>query len=409
MIKDEKLNALLDKEVKRQQESIDLIASENLVSSNVSKFQGSVLTNKYAEGYSSKRYYEGCDIIDQVENLAQQRLCELFGAKYANVQPHSGSQANQAVLLALLKPGDTILGMSLDCGGHLTHGFKVTMSGKWFNAVSYGVNEISYLIDYEQVHKLAIQYKPKLIICGCSAYSRVIDFSKFAHIAQLVGAYLLADVAHIAGLIASGLHPNPLGYADVVTSTTHKTLRGPRGGIIMTNHADIAKKVNSAVFPGIQGGPFMHTIGAKAAAFFEALQPAFKEYSKQVITNAKTLARVLQERGYSVLTGGTDNHVIILKLDMLSGKEAAFRLASIGIVCNKNSVPFDVRPPAISSGIRLGSPACTTRGMSETEFEIIGNCIADVLDVKNWENVEDIIDKKKAIVKSLCDKFPINC
>ena len=404
---DKEIDHILKLELQRQQYHIELIASENFVSLDVLKAQGSVLTNKYAEGYSGKRYYDGCEFIDQIENLAIDRLKKLYNANYVNVQPHSGSGANQAVFLALLNPGDTILGMSLNAGGHLSHGAPVSISGKWFNIVSYNVNSQTHRIDYDEIEKLAITNKPKLIIAGYSAYSRNIDFARFRDIADKIGAYLLADIAHFAGIVAAGYHQNPLPYSHVVTSTTHKTLRGPRGGIIMTNIKDIAKKINSAVFPGLQGGPLMHVIAAKAVSFFEALQPSFKTYIENVLANANTLASRLIERGYDVLTGGTDNHLLVLKLTKVTGKDVADLLNSVGIVCNKNSIPFDTRPPSISSGVRLGSPACTTRGMGTIEFTQIANLIADCIESLESGTTDQVLPRVKSSVKTLCEKFPL--
>jgi glycine hydroxymethyltransferase len=406
LIRDSEIFACIAQESSRQNSHIELIASENFASKDVLLAQGSVLTNKYAEGYPGKRYYGGCEFVDQVEEIAIQRLKKLFDVKHANVQPHSGSQANQAALLALLNPGDTILSMSLNDGGHLSHGHKVSLAGKWFKVVSYGVNPQDYTLDYECVLKLAEQHRPKLIIAGCSAYSRSIDFALFKEISKKVGAYLLADVAHIAGIIVAGYHQSPVPYADVITSTTHKTLRGPRGGIILTNSDAIAKQVNSAVFPGIQGGPLMHVIAAKAVAFLEALQPSFKEYIAQVLENAKTLSRELQNRGYEVLTGGTDTHLLMIKLKRLNGLEACNLLESVGITCNKNNVPFDLRPASIGSGIRLGSPACTTRGMKVREFIKIAHLISDVLDTGINPSTE-FLESIKISVSDLCNQFPL--
>lgn len=398
------------KETKRQETYIELIASENFISRAVLEAGGSVMTNKYAEGYPGKRYYCGCHEVDIAENLAIERAKKLFNCGFVNVQPHSGSQANQAIYLALLQTGDTILGMSLDSGGHLTHGTAPNMSGKWFNAVSYNVNPDSYLIDYEEVESLALKHKPKLIVAGYSCYTRILDFKKFREIADKVGAYLLADIAHIAGLVATGAHPSPLPHAHIVTSTTHKTLRGPRGGIIMTNDEEIGKLINKAVFPGLQGGPLMHIIAAKAVAFKEALSDEFKEYIKQVVRNAKELAQTLESRGYEVLTGGTDNHIVILDLRKhnITGKVAADSLELAGITANKNAVPFDTTSPFITSGVRLGTPACTTRGFKEQEFNQVGNMIADVLDgLKQSENNSEVEKDIFAKVVKLTSKFPI--
>ena len=372
----------IEREYHRQNDQIELIASENIVSKAVLEAQGTILTNKYAEGYSGKRYYGGCEHVDVVEDICIDRIKKLFNASFANVQVHSGSQANQAVFLALLKPGDTIMGMSLAAGGHLTHGAPPNESGKWFNAIQYGVKEDTALIDYDEVEKLAIENKPKLIIAGGSAYPRIIEFDKFKKIADKVGALLLVDMAHFAGLVATGFYPNPLDFADVVTSTTHKTLRGPRGGIVLTNNADHAKKINSAVFPGLQGGPLMHVICAKAVAFGEALKPEFKNYIDSVISNSKILSDVMLERGLAVVSGGTDTHLVLVDLrpKKLTGKAAERSLENAGITCNKNGVPFDPESPFVTSGIRLGSPAGTSRGFGAEEFQLIGNLIGDVLD-----------------------------
>ena len=401
----------IEKEYHRQNDQIELIASENIVSKAVLEAQGTILTNKYAEGYSGKRYYGGCEHVDVVEDLCIDRIKKLFSADFANVQVHSGSQANQAVFLALLKPGDTIMGMSLAAGGHLTHGAPPNESGKWFNAVQYGVKEDTALIDYDEVENLALEHKPKLIIAGGSAYPRIIDFKKFKEIADKVGALLLVDMAHFAGLVATGFYPNPLEYADVVTSTTHKTLRGPRGGIVLTNNADHAKKINSAVFPGLQGGPLMHVICAKAVAFGEALKPNFKNYINSVINNSKILSDVMLERGLAVVSGGTDTHLVLVDLrpKKLTGKAAERSLENAGITCNKNGVPFDPESPFVTSGIRLGSPAGTSRGFGEDEFRLIGNLIGDVLDglSKNPDDNSAIENEVKVKVKNLCDKFPI--
>ncbi len=398
-------------EYHRQNDQIELIASENIVSKAVLEAQGTVLTNKYAEGYSGKRYYGGCEHVDVVEDICIDRIKKIFNAEFANVQVHSGSQANQAVFLALLKPGDTIMGMSLAAGGHLTHGAPPNESGKWFNAVQYGVNKDTTLIDFDEVEKLALENKPKLIIAGGSAYPRIIDFKKFKEIADKVGAYFLVDMAHFAGLVATGVYPNPLEYADVVTSTTHKTLRGPRGGIVLTNNPDHAKKINSAVFPGLQGGPLMHVICAKAVAFGEALKPEFKNYINSVVANAKVLSDVMLERGLAVVSGGTDTHLVLVDLrpKKLTGKAAERSLENAGITCNKNGVPFDPESPFVTSGIRLGSPAGTSRGFGENEFHVIGNLIGDVLDglSQNPDDNSKIESDVKAKVKSLCEKFPI--
>jgi len=407
---DSKLFDALINELKRQQEHIELIASENIVSRSVLDAQGSIMTNKYAEGYSGRRYYGGCEHVDVAEDLAISRACQLFGADFANVQPHSGSQANQAVFQALLKPQDTILGMSLDAGGHLTHGAKPNQSGKLFNAVQYGVRKEDSLIDFNEVEILAKEKKPKLIIAGGSAYPRIIDFKKFKEIADDVGAFLLVDMAHFAGLVATKHYPSPLPYADIVTTTTHKTLRGPRGGLILTNDEEIFKKINSAIFPGIQGGPLMHTILAKAVAFGEALRPEFIDYSRNVIDNAKTLSQTLLEDGFDIVSGGTDSHLVLLDLRPkgIKGNEAEEVLGKANITCNKNGVPFDPEKPTITSGIRLGTPAGTTRGFGQAEFQKVGNYICDVLNSLNSkENTSDIIDEIKSKVISLCNKFPI--
>ncbi len=401
----------IEKEYHRQNDQIELIASENIVSKAVLEAQGTILTNKYAEGYSGKRYYGGCEHVDVVEDICIDRIKKLFNAGYANVQVHSGSQANQAVFLALLKPGDTIMGMSLAAGGHLTHGAPPNESGKWFNAIQYGVKEDTALIDYDEVEKLAVENKPKLIIAGGSAYPRIIEFDKFKKIADKVGALLLVDMAHFAGLVATGFYPNPLEFADVVTSTTHKTLRGPRGGIVLTNNPDHAKKINSAVFPGLQGGPLMHVICAKAVAFGEALKPEFKSYIDLVIKNSRILSDVMLERGLAVVSGGTDTHLVLVDLrpKKLTGKAAERSLENAGITCNKNGVPFDPESPFVTSGIRLGSPAGTSRGFKSEEFKIIGNLIGDVLDglAQNPEDNSAVEQEVKIKVKNLCEKFPI--
>ena len=398
-------------EFHRQNDQIELIASENIVSKAVLEAQGTILTNKYAEGYPGKRYYGGCEHVDVVEEICIDRAKKLFDAGFANVQVHSGSQANQAVFLALLNPGDTIMGMSLAAGGHLTHGAPPNESGKWFNAVQYGVKKDDALIDFDEVESLALEHKPKLIIAGGSAYPRIIDFKRFKEIADSVGALLLVDMAHFAGLVATKQYPNPLQYADVVTTTTHKTLRGPRGGLVLTNNQDFAKKINSAVFPGLQGGPLMHVICAKAVAFGEALKPNFVDYIKNVILNAQVLSKVMIERGLEVVSGGTDTHLTLVDLrpKKLTGKDAERSLENAGITCNKNGVPFDPQSPFVTSGIRLGSPAGTSRGFGKNEFELIGNLIGDVLDglEKNNENNDNVEKEVKIKVKSLCDKFPI--
>jgi glycine hydroxymethyltransferase len=399
-------------ELKREQTQIELIASENIVSKAVLQAQGSVFTNKYAEGYPGKRYYQGCAPSDEVETLAIERAKQLFDCGFANVQPHSGAQANGAVMLALVKPGETIMGLSLDAGGHLTHGAKAAMSGKWFNAVSYGVDPVTHLIDFDQVASLAREHKPKLIIAGGSAYPRQIDFAKFRAIADEVGAIFMVDMAHFAGIVAGGLHPSPLPHAHVVTTTTHKTLRGPRGGMILTNDEAIAKKINSAVFPGLQGGPLMHVIAAKAVAFGEALRPEYKSYIAAVVENAKVLAATLKERGAEVVSGGTDTHLALIDLSPLgvTGKDADEALERAGITCNKNGIPNDPLPPTKTSGIRVGSPAGTTRGFGPAEFREIGNMVADVLDGlrKNGEQGDGQVEAAvRERVLALCARFPI--
>lgn len=406
---DSEIYGAIQKELKRQQDNVELIASENIVSPAVLEAQGSILTNKYAEGYPNRRYYGGCRFIDEIEQLAIERIKQLFGAQFANVQPHSGSQANMAVFGALLKPGDTVLGMSLDAGGHLTHGAKVSFSGKWFNSIQYGVQKDSGLIDYEQVHSLAHNYHPKLIIAGCSAYPRQIDFEKFRAIANECNAFLMVDMAHFAGLVASGLYPNPLSFADIVTTTTHKTLRGPRGGAVLTNNADIAKKINSAIFPGMQGGPLEHIIAAKAVCFKEALSDDFKVYSAQVIKNAKVLGEVLKKRGIKLVTGGTDTHLLLIDLTPkgLNGKELTEALESVNITANKNAIPFDPLPPAVTSGIRLGTPAGTTRGFKEKEFELVGEAIADVADALHTGAEAEVLADVKQRIARLTAAFPI--
>ncbi|MGD0465745.1 MAG: serine hydroxymethyltransferase [Gammaproteobacteria bacterium] len=399
----------VNNETIRQEQHIELIASENYVSPGVLALQGSILTNKYAEGYPGKRYYGGCQFVDAVENLAIDRVKTLFKADYANVQPHSGSQANCAAILALVKPGDTILGMSLDQGGHLTHGAKVSFSGQLFNAIPYGILPTTGELDYNQVLDLAKQHKPKLIIAGFSAYSRIVDWSKFREIADLVGAYLLVDIAHVAGLIAAGLYPSPINVADVVTSTTHKTLRGPRGGLILArSNPTIEKKLNSAIFPGIQGGALMHVIAAKALAFKEALLPEFTQYCQQIIDNARSMSKVMLNRGYEVLSGGTDNHMFLLNLlktnKDLSGQDASNILGLANITVNKNSVPHDPRSPMLTSGIRIGTPAITTRGFKSNQANSVANWIADLLDDLSTQNK---ISEIKQAVLELCKKFPV--
>ena len=404
--------AAVEAELVREQNQIELIASENIVSKAVLEAQGSVFTNKYAEGYPGRRYYQGCAPSDTVEQLAIDRARQLFGCGFANVQPHSGAQANGAVMLALTKPGDTILGMSLDAGGHLTHGAKPAMSGKWFNAIQYGVRRDDDLIDFEQVEALAKEHRPTLMIAGGSAYPRQIDFAKFRAIADEVGAIFMVDMAHFAGLVAAGEHPTPFGHAHVVTTTTHKTLRGPRGGMVLTDDEAIAKKINSAVFPGLQGGPLMHVIAAKAVAFGEALEPGFKTYAKAVIKNAQTLAGRLKERGADLVAGGTDTHLALVDLRPLgiTGKAADEALERAGITCNKNGVPFDPLPPMQTSGIRVGSPAGTTRGFGEAEFADIGDMVADVLAGVAKGNGEGDAAVEQAVnqrVRALCALFPI--
>jgi glycine hydroxymethyltransferase len=407
---DPEIEEIIASENNRQEDCIELIASENFVSRAVMEAQGSVLTNKYAEGFPGKRYYCGCDEVDKAENLAIERLKKLFNCSYANVQPHSGSQANQAVYLALLKPGDTILSMSLDCGGHLTHGAAPNQSGKWFNPVFYGVNKSTNIIDFDEIEKLAIEHRPKLIIAGFSSYTQELDYKKFREIADKVGAYLMADIAHIAGIIVAGEHLSPLPYAHVVTSTTHKTLRGPRGGVILSNDPEVSKLLNKAVFPGLQGGPLMHVIAAKAVAFKEALSDEYKSYIKQVIKNAQILGKSLQERGYDILTGSTVNHIIVLDLRKygITGKIASESLERAGITSNKNTIPFDEASPFVTSGVRLGTPACTTRGFKEQEFALTGNLIADVLDGLKKSDDNRLVEEEVMIkVKSLTSKFPI--
>ena len=398
-------------EMHRQRDQIEMIASENIVSKAVLEAQGSVLTNKYAEGYPGKRYYGGCEEVDVVETLAIDRAKALFGAAFVNVQPHSGAQANGAVMLALLKPGDTVLGMALSAGGHLTHGAKPALSGKWFNAVQYGVRREDSRIDYDEVERLAREHKPKLIIAGFSAYPRELDWARFRSIADSVGAYLMVDMAHIAGLVATGVHASPVPHAHVTTSTTHKTLRGPRGGIIMTNDEEIAKKINSAVFPGLQGGPLMHVIAGKAVAFGEALQPQFDTYIKQVVANARALGEVLVAGGVDLVTGGTDNHLLLVDLRPmgLKGNATEQALERAGFTCNKNGIPFDDEKPTITSGVRLGTAAGTTRGFGEQEFRRIGSLILEVLDGlrNNPESNGDIENRVRAEVSVLCKEFPI--
>ncbi len=398
-------------ELDRQRNVVELIASENFASEAVLAAQGSVLTNKYAEGYPGRRYYGGCEHVDAVEDIAVRRAMQLFDCGFANVQPHSGAQANQAVFLALLKPGDTILSMDLAAGGHLSHGAPPNLSGKWFRAVHYGVQLASAIIDYDEVATLAQRHRPKLIIAGGSAYPRTIDFARFRHIADSVDAYLLVDMAHFAGLVAAGVHPSPIPHADVVTTTTHKTLRGPRGGMILSKDPELGRRMNSAVFPGLQGGPLMHVIAAKAVAFGEALLPAFKVYAAAVVENAQALARTLQHRGLPIVSGGTDTHLALVDLRAkgITGSAAENLLESANITCNKNAVPFDPEKPSITSGIRLGSPACTTRGFGVTEFTLVGHLIADLIDARAKSDGEAsrLKEEVRSQVEALCDRFPI--
>ncbi|RBP84795.1 serine hydroxymethyltransferase [Marinomonas rhizomae] len=409
--RDPELFATIVEEQERQETGIELIASENITSKAVLEAQGSVLTNKYAEGYPNRRYYGGCEAVDVTEQLAIDRAKQLFSCEFVNVQPHSGAQANGAVMLALLQPGDTILGMSLDAGGHLTHGAPPAQSGKWFNAVQYQVNPETLLIDYDAIEAQALECKPKMIIAGGSAIPRVIDFKRFREIADKVGAYLFVDMAHIAGLVATGAHPSPLPHAHVVTTTTHKTLRGPRGGMILSNDLDLGKKINSAVFPGYQGGPLMHVIAGKAVAFGEALKPEFKVYIDQVVANAKALAAVMMERGCDIVTGGTDNHLMLVDLRPkgLKGNVVDKALERAGITCNKNGIPFDTEKPMITSGIRIGTPAATSRGFGVEEFEKVGHLISDVLDglVEMPEGNPEVEARVLAEVKELCKRFPL--
>ncbi len=408
---DPALASAIGDELVRQQDQIEMIASENIVSTAVMEAQGSVLTNKYAEGYSGRRYYGGCEHIDVVETLAIERAKELFGAAFVNVQPHSGAQANQAVFLSMLKPGDTILGMSLAAGGHLTHGAAPNLSGKWFNAVQYGVDEDTAQIDFDALLEQAKACKPKMILAGGSAYPRTLDFAAFRKVADEVGAYLMVDMAHISGLVAAGLHPNPVPHAHIVTSTTHKTLRAGRGGIILTNDEALGKKINSAVFPGLQGGPLMHAIAGKAAGFGEALRPEFRRYTEQVIRNAQVLSEGLISRGLDIVSGGTDTHLVLVDLRPkgLTGNISEISLENAGITCNKNGVPFDPQPPMVTSGVRLGAPAGTTRGFGETEFTQIAEFIGDVLDglAKNSEDNQIVEKKVREDVRELCRAFPI--
>ena len=403
---DTEIQEAINKELSRQRDKLEMIASENIVSKAVMQAQGSVLTNKYAEGYPGKRYYGGCEYVDVVEQLAIDRAKKLFGAEYANVQPHSGAQANTAVYFALLQPGDTILGMNLTDGGHLTHGSPVNISGKYFKIIPYGVDKETERIDYDELERLAKEHQPKLIVGGASAYSRVIDFERMAQIAKSVGAYFMVDMAHIAGLVAAGLHPSPVPYADVVTTTTHKTLRGPRGGLILCRDAEFSKQFNKAIFPGIQGGPLMHVVAAKAVAFKEALSDEFKVYQQQVLDNAKALADELVKKGFRIVSGGTDNHLMLVDLRSknITGKEAQFLLDEIGITANRNTIPFEPLSPFVTSGIRLGTPALTTRGLKEDDIREVAYIIADVI-----ENREDsaVIEAAKAKVQAICKKFPL--
>ena len=403
---DPEIQKAIDQELSRQREKLEMIASENIVSTAVMQAQGSILTNKYAEGYPGKRYYGGCEYVDIVEQLAIDRAKKLFGAEYANVQPHSGAQANTAVYFALLQPGDTILGMNLTDGGHLTHGSPVNISGKYFKIIPYGVDKETERIDYDELERLAKEHQPKLIVGGASAYSRVIDFERMAQIAKSVGAYFMVDMAHIAGLVAAGLHPSPVPYADVVTTTTHKTLRGPRGGLILCRDAEFGKQFNKAIFPGIQGGPLMHVIAAKAVAFKEALSDEFKVYQQQVLDNAKALSDELVKKGFRIVSGGTDNHLMLVDLRSknITGKEAQFLLDEIGITANRNTIPFEPLSPFVTSGIRLGTPALTTRGLKEEDIREVADIIADVI-----ENREDsaVIEAAKAKVQAICKKFPL--
>lgn len=408
---DPELFGSIENELGRQQDQIELIASENIVSRAVLEAQGSVLTNKYAEGYPGRRYYGGCEFVDVAETLAIERAKALFGCGFANVQPHSGAQANQTVFMALLAPGDTILGLSLAAGGHLTHGAPPNQSGKWFNAIQYGVRRDDHLVDFDEVARLAEEHRPKLIVAGGSAYPRTLDFKRFREIADSVGAYLMVDMAHFAGLVAGGAHPSPLPHAHVVTTTTHKTLRGPRGGMVLTNDEAIAKKINSALFPGLQGGPLMHVIAAKAVAFGEALRPAFQIYAHAVTANARALAARLIDRGVDIVSGGTDTHLMLVDLrpKALTGKDTEAALERAGITCNKNGVPFDPAKPTITSGVRLGTPAGTTRGFGVAEFELIGDLIGDVLDgMAGGAEPDAVVEKAvQEQVRGLCERFPI--
>ena len=408
---DPEIAAAIKDELGRQQDQIEMIASENIVSAAVMEAQGSVLTNKYAEGYAGRRYYGGCEHVDVVETLAIERTKKLFGCQFVNVQPHSGAQANQAVFLSLLKPGDTILGMSLAAGGHLTHGAAPNLSGKWFNAVQYGVDPETAQINFDELAALARQHKPKLILAGGSAYPRTLDFAAFRKIADEVGAYFMVDMAHISGLVAAGVHPSPLPHAHIVTSTTHKTLRASRGGLIMSNDEALGKKINSAVFPGLQGGPLMHAIAGKAVAFGEALRPEFKAYTQLVVSNARILADTLIARGVAIVSGGTDTHVVLVDLRPkgLTGNVAELSLEHAGITCNKNGIPFDPQPPTVTSGVRLGTPAGTTRGFGNEEFVAVGHLIGDVLDglAKNPDDNKDVEAAVRKKVSALCQAFPI--
>ena len=408
---DPAIAAAMRGELKREQEHIELIASENYVSRAVLEAQGSVMTNKYAEGYPGRRYYGGCEHVDVAERLAIERACALFDCSFANVQPHSGAQANGAVFLALLKPGETLMGMSLAAGGHLTHGAAPAQSGKWFRAVQYGVRRQDGIIDYEEVERLAREHKPKLIIAGGSAYSRIIDFAAFRRIADAVGAYLMVDMAHFSGLVAAGVHPSPFPHAHIVTTTTHKTLRGPRGGMILSQDEELGKKINSGVFPGLQGGPLMHVIAAKAVAFGEALRPAFRDYAAAIVDNAKALAATLQGRGFDIVSGGTDTHLMLVDLRSqgLTGKAAEESLGRAYLTCNKNGIPFDDQKPMITSGIRLGTPAGTTRGFGTAEFRRVGELIADVLTslANRPDDIGQAENSARAEVLDLCRRFPI--
>ncbi len=404
---DQKIFSIIDEERKRQEENAELIASENFVSQEVLRAQGSILTNKYAEGYPKKRYYGGCEFVDEAEDLARERLKKLFNCEYCNVQPYSGSTANMAAIRSLIEHGDTILGMGVDAGGHLTHGYKLSFSGRDYNSYSYNVEKETYFLNYDEVEELALKIKPKLIICGYSAYSRPLDFARFRKIADNVSAYLMADIAHIAGLVATGYHPSPLPYCDIVTSTTHKTLRGPRGGIIMTNNPEIAKKVDKNIFPGIQGGPLEHVIAAKAVAFYEDLQDSYKDYIHQVILNAQAMAKFFMDKGYSILTGGTDNHLFMIDIKKsrnMTGLECQKLLESCNITVNKNSIPFDDEKPFYASGIRIGTPAMTTRGYKEEQFIEIANYIDEIITHKDDRKYLDAIKEK---VSELNKNYPL--